>query len=125
MRDGLRTFPAFQIFLAIHKPCLCRKTSILPYLTFTNIHSLIKSENLTFVILKYCFNHSQLVPLFEAEKQDEFEDVYEEDRAITTSSSSGRLASLWGGENPGEDFVVINEAESSRTNSTGQLDDTR
>jgi hypothetical protein len=64
--------------------------------------------------------------LFEADKQDEFDDVYEEDRAITASSSSGRLASLWGSESPGDEFVVINEDDESRVSSeTGQLSDTR
>ena len=66
----------------------------------------------------------QVVPLFEAEKQDEFDDVYEEDRAITASCSSGRLASLWGSENPGDEFVVINEDDESRASSAGQLNDT-
>ena len=64
--------------------------------------------------------------MFEADKQDEFDDVYEEDRAITASSSSGRLASLWGSESPGDEFVVINEDDESRVSSeTGQLSDTR
>ena len=66
----------------------------------------------------------QVVPLFEADKQDEFDDVYEENRALTASSSSGRLASLWGSENPGEEFVVINEDDESRATSPGQLSDT-
>ena len=65
------------------------------------------------------------MPLFEAEMLEDFEDVYEEDRAITTSSSSGRLASLWGGESAGDEFVLINEAEGSRTNSTGGLSNSR
>lgn len=49
--------------------------------------------------------------LFEADKQDDFDDVYEESRALTASSSSGRLATLWGGESPGDEFVVIDEKE--------------
>ena len=63
--------------------------------------------------------------MFEAEKQDEFDDVYEEDRALTASCSSGRLASLWGSENPGEEFVVINEDDESRASSAGQSSDAR
>lgn len=70
------------------------------------------------ILLKYCFNHSQL---FEADKQDDFDDVYEESRALTASSSSGRLATLWGGESPGDEFVVIDEKEEPITS----LNDTR
>ena len=71
-----------------------------------------------FAFIKCCkeisnilFPDSEVVPLFEGDKEDEFEDVYDENKIITSSGSSGRLASLWGAESPGEDFVMIKEAE--------------
>ena len=65
-----------------------------------------------------------MVPLFEADKEDEFEDVYEDARSLTTSGSSGRLATLWSAESPSDEFVMISET-GSRTNSVRSCSDSR
>ncbi|XP_028406838.1 vacuolar fusion protein MON1 homolog A-like [Dendronephthya gigantea] len=58
--------------------------------------------------------------LFEAVKLDDFDDVYEEHRELISSSSSGRLASLWGAESPSDEFVLIKEGEESQANSSAR-----
>lgn len=85
--------------------------------------------NIIYILLKSYFNASQVVPLFEADKPDNFEDVYEENKALSSSGSCGRLASLLAGESPEDDFIVINEKEgcrsSSTNNSAGQVNNIR
>ena len=49
--------------------------------------------------------------MFEGDQENEFEILYEdEDKTFAKSSSSGRLASLWGSEGPDEEFVVVDES---------------
>ena len=54
-----------------------------------------------------------MVPLFEAENEENLENVYDQDQSCVKSNSSGRLACLCGGEVHADDddeFVVIDDS---------------
>ena len=58
----------------------------------------------------HCRQEDEVVPLFEADKEEDLEDVYDESQIFSKSNSSGRLASLLTGEVPDDEFVVINKS---------------